>query len=176
MKVVFPFHTDIKKLKFGNAPVEEFIEGGIHEDKLEDKRIFYVVQPNCLKETGYRKHFKIGMSNSPKMRLTDYYNHYGKHNSNNKCSGVKVKLILSTNKDDDKDADLTTPNYSVSKVEKKLKDYFKETGKVDRGTEWLLLGADTLRNNIQKALKGSMTDTITHSSHATRSRMSLRPK
>ena len=85
MKVVFPFHTDIKKLKFGNAPVEEFIEGGIHEDKLEDKRIFYVVQPNCLKETGYRKQFKIGMSNTPNTRLTDYYNHYGKHNSNNKC-------------------------------------------------------------------------------------------
>jgi hypothetical protein len=176
MKVLFPEETDIKNIKFGDEPIEKFIDGGVYEDDIKNKRIFYVVQPNSLIEpSNSQKQFKIGMSNTPNTRLTNYKNYFGNHNSN-KCSGVRVRLILGTNKDDDKDKDITTPNFAVSKVEKKLKDYFKKTNKVDRGSEWLLVGTNVLRTNIQKSLIGNQKDTITHSPHATRSKTSLRSK
>ena len=176
MKVIFPQHTSLDDIEFGDEPIEKFINGGIYEDDIKGKRIFYVLEPNAFNKGEYRQQLKIGISHSPRQRFQNYYNYFGKRTPTNKCSGVRVRLILSTNKDDTKDKHKSNPNYAITSLEGKLKRRFEKSGKVLRGTEWLLLNDNTLKNNIQKLLPKSKTDIMTHSSHSTRSRMTLRPK
>jgi hypothetical protein len=176
MKVVFPLATDINNIEFGNEPIEKFIDGGVYEDKIKNKRIFYVIEPNVFNTGGYKKQLKIGISHSPTSRLQNYRNYYGANTLSNENSGAHVRLILSTNIAEARDLKKSNPNFAIASLEGKLKRHFKNTGKVLRGTEWLELGEDTLKNNIQKSLPKSKKDKMTHSPHTTRSRPHLRPK
>ena len=65
-----------------------------HKSELHKHRILYILRANL--ETRYA--FKIGISErgetSAYGRLNDYYNHMGASNSDSKCLGVKLHLVV----------------------------------------------------------------------------------
>ena len=75
MKVLYPFNTKLDNLKFGNEPIESFFGKGKFTHLLNNKRVFYVIEPNWSKKDNTLKEnqLKIGISHSPAERFRTYY-------------------------------------------------------------------------------------------------------
>lgn len=156
MKVIYS--KDNKSLDFGDENLEEFVQTldkqdpdaevkfGNYWDELQNKRIFYVLKPNC----GHNL-IKIGIAHAPTSRLKTYYNHYGKNEPlTNKCSGMKVLLILGTQKNYGNDKRTKYVDFDVNKLEKFVKTELKERNLIIRGTEWANVSETELEEIIKK--------------------------
>ena len=109
-----------------------------HKSELHKHRIFYILRANLEKGDV----FKIGISergeSSAYGRLNDYYNHMGASNSDNKCMGVKLHLVV---------GNLFNPNIENNKVreiETKMIAHLKKLGVTERGRERFKISIDKL--------------------------------
>jgi len=112
---------------------------------LKNKRVFYVVK---AKLDGDKNVFKIGISekgyNSAVGRLIDYVHFYGVENSDNKCMGVKLYLLLANVFNPDVDA----RNAAVRRLETKVKAKFRDDRV--RGTERIDVSIDELFKYLEE--------------------------
>lgn len=121
-----------------------------HKNELKNHRIFYILRANLEKGDV----FKIGISErgdtSAYGRLNDYYNHMGKSNSDNKCMGVKLHLVVGNL------FDPSVGNNKVRDVETKLIAELKKRGATERGRERFRMSIEKIFEVLDelKLLKG----------------------
>lgn len=121
-----------------------------HKNELNNHRIFYILRANLEKGDV----FKIGISErgdtSAYGRLNDYYNHMGKSNSDNKCMGVKLHLVVGNL------FDPSVGNNKVRDVETKLIAELKKRGATERGRERFRMSIEKIFEVLDelKLLKG----------------------
>jgi len=124
--------------------------------KLDNQRIFYVLKANL--EQG--DIFKIGISEkgdkSAYSRLTDYFNHMGKTDKDNKCLGVRIYLLIANT------FNPSVENNKVRAIETKMISHLKEQGATARGRERFKISINKLFETIDELgiLKGDEDSNI----------------
>lgn len=166
MKVLYSKNN--KTIDFGNENLEEFVQvldkqdddaesvKGKYWERLQNKRIFYVLKVNCE-----AKLYKIGIAHAPTSRLKAYYNHYGANDKKNHCTGMKVMLILSTDRNYANDHRKEYRNYEINQLETFVKAELKEENLIVRGSEWANVEGWKLQDIIKKHIKNVHGDIIT---------------
>jgi hypothetical protein len=97
--------------------------------------------------------YKIGISHGgdATRRLKSYYNSFGEAGKGRPCEGVSVRFLCGTNHKSTSRA--TFGGFAIDKLEKYLKNIFKDSDSVLRASEWIQTDELTLRTEIARYLK-----------------------
>ena len=120
------------------------------KSELEQRRVFYVIQPNFEDPDIY----KVGIASGDqgKKRLTDYSLLYGVKSLENPNKGAKIFLVLYN------EYSPGTPisNTVIAQLEKKVKNELTDRGYKERGGEWFKVPIAellaTIRGFVRKGL------------------------
>lgn len=91
-----------------------------NDDIVKKKRLLYVISTNAEP-----KIIKIGISNQP-TRIWSYVVEHGVTNKKNRCEGVNLYFIASVEKIET----TSDSNSEVANIEKKVKNYMKDTNRL----------------------------------------------
>ena len=97
--------------------------------------------------------YKIGVSHGgdATRRLKAYYNSFGEAGKGRPCEGVTVRFLCGTNHKSTSGS--TFGNFAIEKMEKYLKNLFKDSNSVFRASEWIQTDELTLRTEVTRYLK-----------------------
>ena len=127
-------------------------------DKLNNKRIFYVIKANLEPDIT-----KFGITtdggNSAQNRMKQYLITYGKNSSSNRCTGVKLWYMAGT----EYNRLVQTTNTLVHKKELYLKRELKSKSETEpgRGTERTKVSPPDLMRMIDRASNKTTGDVVT---------------
>ena len=147
---------------FGGENVVNFFKGVVDGDEFESlqgKNIFYVLEFVSKSDTssGLRGRptpvYKIGISHGgdATRRLKAYYNSFGEAGKGRPCEGVTVRFLCGTHHKSTSRA--TFGGFAIDKMERHLKQLFRNNDSVLRASEWIQTDELTLRTEIARYLK-----------------------
>ena len=169
MRIIFPDQEQITRygrlhpVVFGDENIVNFFKGVLEDDELweslQGKNIFYVLEFVGKADTssGLRGRptpvYKIGISHGgdATRRLKAYYNSFGEAGKGRPCEGVSVRFLCGTNHKSTSRA--TFGGFAIDKLEKHLKNLFKDSDSVLRASEWIQTDELTLQTEIARYLK-----------------------
>ena len=169
MRIIYPAQDQITMLGrlrpvvFGAENIVNFFKGVLEGDalweSLQGKNVFYVLQFVGKSDTssGLRGRptpvYKIGVSHGgdATRRLKAYYNSFGEAGKGRPCEGVTVRFLCGTQHKNTSRA--TFGGFAIDKLEKHLKNLFKDSNSVLRASEWIQTDELTLRTEIARYLK-----------------------
>ena len=169
MRIIFPDQEQITRyvrlhpVVFGGKTIVNFSPGVLDGDELwkslQGKNICYVLEFVGKSDTssGLRGWptpvYKIGISHGgdATRRLKAYYNSFGEAGKGRQCEGVTVRFLCGTQHKSSSRA--TFGGFAIDKMEKHLKNLFKDNNSVLRASEWIQVDELVLRPEIARYLK-----------------------
>ena len=169
MRIIFPDQEQITRygrlrpVVFGDENIVNFFKGVVDGDELyealQGKNLFYVLEFVGKADTGSGLRgrptpvYKIGVSHGgdATRRLKSYYNSFGEAGKGRPCEGVTVRFLCGTQHKSTSRA--TFGGFAIDKMEKYLKNLFKNSDSILRASEWIQTDELTLRTEIARYLK-----------------------